>query len=33
MATHYAGQTGPERYLHFVRERFWGNKLDLFALS
>lgn len=33
MATHYAGQMGPQRYLHFVRERFWGNKLDLFALA
>ncbi len=33
LATRFAGQMGPDRYLHFVRERFWGNKLDLFALA
>lgn len=33
LATRYAKQMGPERYLYFVRERFWGNKMDLFDLA
>lgn len=33
LATRYANQMGPERYLYFVRERFWGNKMDLFELA
>ncbi len=29
MATHSGGQMGLERYYYYVRERFWGNRLDL----
>lgn len=30
MATYYAGQMGYERYLEFIRARFWGIKTDIF---
>ena len=33
MATLQANQLGIDRYLYYVRERFWGNKMDLFELA
>lgn len=30
MATYYAGQMGYERYLEFIRARFWGIRTDIF---
>ncbi|HNX36890.1 MAG TPA: hypothetical protein PKI15_00900 [Candidatus Cloacimonadota bacterium] len=30
MATYYAGQMGYERYLEFMRNRFWGKDTDIF---
>ncbi len=33
MATMQGGQLGMDRYLYYVRERFWGNKMDLFQLA
>lgn len=33
MATQSGGQMGLERYYYYVRERFWGNRLDLFELG
>jgi hypothetical protein len=33
MATLEGNQLGLERYYYFIRERFWGNKLDLVALA
>ncbi|HRY84335.1 MAG TPA: hypothetical protein P5533_06850 [Candidatus Cloacimonadota bacterium] len=33
MATYYAGQMGYDRYLEFIRARFWGKDTDLFRLG
>ncbi|MBW6513180.1 MAG: hypothetical protein K0B87_00270 [Candidatus Syntrophosphaera sp.] len=33
LATREGGQLGMDRYLYYVRERFWGNKMDLFELA
>ena len=33
LATQSGGQMGLERYYYYVRERFWGNRLDLFTLG
>ncbi len=33
MATRYGTDLGWERYPLFIRERFWGNKMDLFELA
>ncbi len=33
LATQQGGQLGLERYYHYVRERFWGNRMDLFKLA
>jgi hypothetical protein len=33
LATQYGTPLGVDRYLYFVRERFWGNKMDLFELA
>lgn len=33
MATYYAGQMGYERYLEFIRARFWGKDTNLFRLG
>ncbi len=33
MATRHAGQMGIERYLYYIRERFWGNRMDLVKLA
>ncbi|MDP2173255.1 MAG: hypothetical protein Q8M98_06675 [Candidatus Cloacimonadaceae bacterium] len=33
MATRFANQLGYERYLYFMRERFWGNDMNLFKMS
>lgn len=29
LATRHGNQLGVDRYLYYVRERFWGNRLDL----
>ena len=33
LATFYGGQLGLDRYYYYVRERFWGNRMDLFKLG
>jgi hypothetical protein len=33
LATEYGHQLGLDRYYHYVRERFWGNRMDLFRLA
>ena len=33
MATYYAGQMGYERYMEFIRARFWGKDTDIFRLG
>ncbi len=33
LATQTGNQLGLDRYLYYVRERFWGNKMDLFSLA
>lgn len=33
LATEYGGQLGLDRYYYYVRERFWGNHMDLFKLA
>jgi hypothetical protein len=33
MATRAGNQLGLDRFYYYVRERFWGNKMDLFELA
>ncbi len=33
LATMNGGQLGLDRYYYYIRERFWGNKMDLFRLA
>lgn len=33
LATEAGHQLGLDRYYHYVRERFWGNRMDLFKLA
>ncbi len=33
LATAFGGQLGLDRYYYYVRERFWGNRMDLFQLA
>lgn len=33
LATQQGGQLGLDRYYYYVRERFWGNRMDLFRLA
>lgn len=33
LATQHGGQLGLDRYYYYVRERFWGNRMDLFKLA
>ncbi len=33
LATEQGGQLGLDRYYYYVRERFWGNRMDLFKLA
>ena len=33
LATFHGGQLGLDRYYYYVRERFWGNRMDLFKLA
>jgi hypothetical protein len=33
MATLQGNEFGLDRYYHYIRERFWGNRMDLFTLA